>query len=70
MRARRGLRAGTIWVNTPMARDLRAPFGGFKQSGVGRDGLPGSIELFTEEKSTLIPHEPFALQQLGAGGRD
>lgn len=65
MRARSLLRAGTIWVNTPMARDLRAPFGGFKQSGIGRDGLPGSIELFTEEKSTLIPHEPFALPRLG-----
>ncbi len=65
MRARRDLRAGTIWVNTPMARDLRAPFGGFKQSGIGRDGMPGSIELFTEEKSTLIPHEPLELPRLG-----
>ncbi|MBC7522205.1 MAG: aldehyde dehydrogenase family protein [Sandarakinorhabdus sp.] len=68
MRARRDLRAGTIWVNTPMARDLRAPFGGFKQSGIGRDGLPGSIDLFTEPKSTLIPHEPLELPRLGADG--
>lgn len=68
MRARRELRAGTIWVNTPMARDLRAPFGGFKQSGIGRDGLPGSIELFTEEKSTLIPHEPLDLPRIGTQG--
>ena len=67
MRARRELRAGTIWVNTPMARDLRAPFGGFKQSGIGRDGLPGSIELFTEEKSTLIPQDPLTLPKLGMG---
>lgn len=66
MRARRMLRAGTIWVNTPMTRDLRAPFGGYKQSGIGRDGLPGSIELFTEEKSTLIPQEPLTLPKLGA----
>ena len=65
MRARRELRAGTIWVNTPMARDLRAPFGGFKQSGIGRDGIQGSIELFTEEKSTLFPQEPLALPRLG-----
>ncbi len=70
MRARRALRAGTIWVNTPMARDLRAPFGGFKQSGIGRDGLPGSIELFTEEKSMLIPQEPFAMPRLGMGRQD
>ncbi|WP_416906852.1 MAG: aldehyde dehydrogenase family protein [Polymorphobacter sp.] len=67
MRARRQLRAGTIWVNTPMARDLRAPFGGYKQSGIGRDGLPGSIELFTEEKSTLIPNAPLTLPKLGVG---
>ncbi len=66
MRARRELRAGTIWVNTPMTRDLRAPFGGFKQSGIGRDGLPGSIELFTEEKTTLIPQEPLLLPKLGS----
>lgn len=65
MRARRELRAGTIWVNTPMTRDLRAPFGGYKQSGIGRDGIPGSIELFTEEKSTLIPQEPLDLPSIG-----
>ena len=65
MRARRALRAGTVWVNTPMARDLRAPFGGYKQSGIGRDGLPGSVELFTEEKTTMIPQEPLTLPRLG-----
>ena len=69
MRARQQLRAGTVWVNTPMARDLRAPFGGYKQSGIGRDGLPGSIELFTEEKTTMIPNEPLSLPKLGASKR-
>lgn len=67
MRARRELRAGTIWVNTPMARDLRAPFGGYRQSGIGRDGLPGSIELFTEEKSTLFPQSPIVVPKMGLG---
>ena len=67
MRARRELQAGTVWVNTPMARDLRAPFGGYKQSGIGRDGLPGSVELFTEEKTTMIPQEPLDLPKLGMG---
>jgi len=66
MRARRELQAGTVWVNTPMTRDLRAPFGGYKQSGIGRDGLPGSIELFTEEKTTLIPQDPLTLPKLGS----
>ena len=65
MQARRELRAGTIWVNTPMTRDLRSPFGGYKQSGIGRDGLPGSIELFTEEKTTLVPQDPLTLPKLG-----
>lgn len=66
MRARREIRAGTVWVNTPMTRDLRSPFGGYKQSGIGRDGLPGSIELFTEEKTTLIPQDPLILPKMGA----
>ncbi len=69
MRARKALRAGTVWVNTPMARDLRAPFGGYKQSGLGRDGLPGSIDLFTEEKSTIIPDAPLTLPKFGATPR-
>jgi 5-carboxymethyl-2-hydroxymuconic-semialdehyde dehydrogenase/aminomuconate-semialdehyde/2-hydroxymuconate-6-semialdehyde dehydrogenase len=69
MRARKALRAGTVWVNTPMARDLRAPFGGYKQSGIGRDGLPGSIDLFTEEKSTIIPDAPLNLPKFGASPR-
>ena len=60
------LEVGTVWVNTPMARDLRAPFGGYKQSGIGRDGLPGSIDLFTEEKATIIPNEPLTLPKFGA----
>jgi 5-carboxymethyl-2-hydroxymuconic-semialdehyde dehydrogenase/aminomuconate-semialdehyde/2-hydroxymuconate-6-semialdehyde dehydrogenase len=68
-RARKALRAGTVWVNTPMARDLRAPFGGYKQSGLGRDGLPGSIDLFTEEKSTIIPDAPLTLPKFGATPR-
>ena len=32
------VRAGTIWVNCWFVRDLRAPFGGFKKSGIGREG--------------------------------
>ena len=67
MKAQRTLKAGTIWVNTPMARDVRAPFGGMKQSGLGRDGIKGSVDLFTEEKTVMIPQEPFPLPQLGRG---
>jgi acyl-CoA reductase-like NAD-dependent aldehyde dehydrogenase len=66
MRASRDLRAGTIWVNTTMVRELRAPFGGFKQSGVGRDGATSSVEFFTELKTTTIPIGPAPLPRLGA----
>ncbi|MGB2104108.1 MAG: aldehyde dehydrogenase, partial [Luminiphilus sp.] len=36
--------AGTLWINTPLARDLRAPFGGFKESGIGRENGLQTIE--------------------------
>jgi acyl-CoA reductase-like NAD-dependent aldehyde dehydrogenase len=47
------LEAGTLWLNTPIARDLRAPFGGFKASGIGRDGPRHAADFFTEEKATI-----------------
>lgn len=48
------LDAGTVWVNTWMKRDLRAPFGGMKASGLGREGQEGSREFFTEAKTIAI----------------
>ena len=59
------IRAGTVWVNTAMTRDLRAPFGGYKLSGLGRDGLEESIHLFTEEKTVMIPAQKLAFPKLG-----
>jgi len=57
--------AGTLWINTPLARDLRAPFGGFKESGIGRDGPRQAAEFFTEEKATIqaVGHPP--IRKLG-----
>ena len=66
MTASRKIKAGTVWINTPMARDLRAPFGGYKMSGIGRDGLPGSIELFTEQKTVMIPQDKIIMPKLGS----
>jgi acyl-CoA reductase-like NAD-dependent aldehyde dehydrogenase len=60
------LSAGTLWVNTPVARDLRAPFGGFKNSGVGRTGGHSSRALFTEEKVLTLPMGEFPIARLGA----
>lgn len=49
-----GVRAGTIWVNCWFVRDLRAPFGGFKKSGIGREGGHYSLEFFSEAKNICI----------------
>ncbi|MGD9529807.1 MAG: aldehyde dehydrogenase [Pseudonocardia sp.] len=48
------LRAGTIWVNCFFIRDLRAPFGGFGDSGWGREGGNFSREFFTEPKAVVM----------------
>jgi aminomuconate-semialdehyde/2-hydroxymuconate-6-semialdehyde dehydrogenase len=47
------VRAGTIWVNCFFVRDLRAPFGGYRDSGVGRDGGRYSRDFFTEAKAVV-----------------
>jgi acyl-CoA reductase-like NAD-dependent aldehyde dehydrogenase len=65
-RCSRDVRAGTVWVNTPMIRELRSPFGGFGESGIGRDGMTSSADFFTELKTTMMPVEPVPLPRLGA----
>lgn len=45
---------GTVWVNTWLLRDLRVPFGGMKESGMGREGGDHSLEFFTEAKNVCI----------------
>ncbi|KAF9900603.1 hypothetical protein BX616_002550 [Lobosporangium transversale] len=48
------IQAGTIWVNTWLARDLKMPFGGFKKSGVGREGGEYSCDFYTELKTICL----------------
>lgn len=48
------LRAGSVWVNCFFVRDLRAPFGGVGQSGIGREGGDFSREFFTEPKAVIM----------------
>ena len=43
--------AGVIWVNCWLVRDLRTPFGGMKQSGMGREGGSEALKFFTEQKN-------------------
>jgi aminomuconate-semialdehyde/2-hydroxymuconate-6-semialdehyde dehydrogenase len=50
----REVRTGTMWVNGFFVRDLRAPFGGLKDSGIGREGGPHSEEFFTEAKAVVL----------------
>jgi len=48
------LKSGIIWINCWLLRDLRTPFGGMKQSGVGREGGWEAIRFFTEAKNVCI----------------
>jgi aminomuconate-semialdehyde/2-hydroxymuconate-6-semialdehyde dehydrogenase len=48
------LQSGTVWINCWLLRDLRVPFGGMKQSGVGREGGEEAIRFFTEPKNVCI----------------
>jgi aminomuconate-semialdehyde/2-hydroxymuconate-6-semialdehyde dehydrogenase len=48
------VKSGIVWVNTWLLRDLRIPFGGMKQSGLGREGGFKSLQFFTEPKNVCI----------------
>lgn len=63
--ASRDLRCGVVWVNTTLTRDLRAPFGGYKNSGVGREGGAASEEFYTELKTVTIPEKPITVRKIG-----
>ncbi|WP_295529414.1 aldehyde dehydrogenase [uncultured Pseudacidovorax sp.] len=53
------VRTGFIWVNSFGIRDLAAPFGGIKRSGVGREGGDWSFEFFCDIKDVVVPKKPF-----------
>lgn len=48
------LEVGMVWINGWMIRDLRTPFGGTKDSGVGREGGLDALRFFTEQKSVCL----------------
>jgi aminomuconate-semialdehyde/2-hydroxymuconate-6-semialdehyde dehydrogenase len=48
------IEAGIIWVNSWFLRDLRTPFGGMKESGIGREGGVHSLEFYTELKNVCV----------------
>jgi acyl-CoA reductase-like NAD-dependent aldehyde dehydrogenase len=53
------VRTGFIWVNSFGIRDLAAPFGGIKRSGVGREGGEWSFDFFCDVKDVIVPKQPF-----------
>ncbi|WP_312379713.1 aldehyde dehydrogenase family protein [Pseudomonas oryzihabitans] len=50
------IEAGTVWVNSHVPVDPNLPFGGYKQSGIGREFGRGAVEAFTELKSVCIAY--------------
>ena len=56
MRLTQRIQAGIVWVNTWLMRDLRTPFGGMKDSGVGREGGLEALRFFTEPKNVCIKY--------------
>ena len=51
--------AGTVWVNCFFVRDLNAPFGGSRDSGIGREGGVWSFDFYADVKNTVVaPAQP------------
>ncbi|MCG8607431.1 aldehyde dehydrogenase, partial [bacterium] len=48
------IQSGVVWINCWLIRDLRTPFGGFKSSGVGREGGLEALRFFTEPKNVCV----------------
>ena len=53
-RVGRAVRAGVVWVNTFLVRDLTAPFGGAKNSGIGREGGDYALDFYSDLKTLQI----------------
>ena len=53
-RMSRALQAGTVWINTVGPQDPMLPFGGYKQSGLGREHGAEAIEMYTETKTVML----------------
>lgn len=61
-----GLEAGMIWVNSENVRHLATPFGGVKNSGIGRDGGDWSFDFYMETKNVSFATTRHAIQKLGS----
>lgn len=59
-RVSKALQAGTVWVNTYRAINMRVPFGGYKQSGIGRENGVEALDEFSQIKSIVTDYGPAA----------
>ncbi|MGH7435476.1 MAG: aldehyde dehydrogenase family protein, partial [Polyangiaceae bacterium] len=60
-----GLVAGTVWINCYFVRDLEAPFGGARNSGIGREGGRHSFDFFCDVKNIAFKRGTFAGEATG-----
>ncbi len=60
------IESGMVWINSQNVRDLRAPFGGSKYSGIGREGGTHSFEFFTEVQTVHVALGKHAIPHFGA----
>ena len=65
IRMAEALEAGMVWVNSENNRNLPSPFGGMKQSGIGRDGGDYSFDFYMETKNVCIAHGTHWVPVLG-----
>ena len=70
LRLARQLRSGVVAINSPVIRDVRAPFGGRGASGLGRVGGRWSLEQYSELKTCSLPLDGYPLPRLGAAGAE
>ena len=63
--AQDAIEAGVVWINTPMMRELRAPFGGYRDSGIGAEGGRACEAFYTRQKTVTLPRRTLPLRRLG-----
>jgi 5-carboxymethyl-2-hydroxymuconic-semialdehyde dehydrogenase len=66
LRFSQGLEAGMVWVNSENVRHLPTPFGGMKDSGIGRDGGDWSFDFYMETRNVAFALGNHAITRLGA----
>ena len=64
-RLAKSLEAGMIWINSENNRHLPAPFGGMKNSGIGRDGGDYSFDFYMETKNNCVALDTHKVPQIG-----